>query len=325
MPAFRGSIVLVEGYDISIARYLVSGVDVWLNTPRRPYEASGTSGMKVAMNAGINFSVLDGWWCEAARHGVNGWNIGDARDVVGNEAKLSDQDALTLYQILEESIIPLYYTRNNQGVPADWVAVAKNSIKTIPPVFNTDRMVSEYGRRFYFPAIAKGRRLASDDYALSRDLAAWKAFMRRSWAEVSIRWGAATDGPRLVTYGEEVEVAAEVRLGAIAAEDVLVEAYVTQFGPEPREGAHRIPMQPVGPPADGYLTYRSTFVPPDSGRYSVTIRATPYHPELIHPYEIGLIRWLGIDSDAVAASGKRLGRPMAATAGRGTGGGSTTA
>jgi len=304
MPAFRGRIVLVEGYDISIARYLVSGVDIWLNTPRRPYEASGTSGMKVAMNGGINFSVLDGWWCEAARQDVNGWSIGDARDVVGNEARLSDQDALTLYQTLEETIVPLYYTRNAQGVPAEWIAVAKNSMKTIPPIFNTDRMVSEYGRRFYFPAITKGRRLVADDFALSRELSAWKASMRKTWPEVSIRWGAAADGPRLVTYGEEVEVAAEVRLGPIAPEDVLVEAYVTENDHEPHEGAHRIPMQPVGPPADGFLTYRTTFVPPDSGRYAVTVRATPYHPELIHPYEIGLIRWLGVDSDAVSAMGR---------------------
>jgi len=327
MPAFRGKIVLVEGYDISIARYLVSGVDIWLNTPRRPYEASGTSGMKVAMNGGINFSVLDGWWCEAARPGMNGWSIGDERDVVGSEARLSDQDALTLYQILEEAIVPLYYSRNNQGIPAEWVAVAKNSMKTIPPVFNTDRMVSEYSRRFYFPAVTKGRRLASDEHALARDLSSWKAFIRRGWPEVGIRWGAASSGGRLVTYGEEVEVAAEVRLGPISPADVLVEAYITPHGAKPHDGAHRITMQPVGPPADGYLTYRATFVPPDSGRYAVTVRATPYHPELIHPYEIGLIRWLGIDSDAASASGKRLGRPMATAgvgdkAGKEAGGGS---
>jgi glycogen phosphorylase len=311
MPAFRGRVVLVEGYDISIARYLVSGVDVWLNTPRRPFEASGTSGMKVAMNGGANFSVLDGWWCEAAKDGVNGWNIGDARDV-GDEERLTGQDALTLYEVLEGTIATRYYERNAQGIPDQWIQVAKNSMKSIPPVFNTDRMVSEYGRRFYFPAITKGRRLAAEGHALARDVAGWKAFMRRHWPTVSIRWAADGGAPRMVTFGDEVAVTAEVSLGPIPASDVLVEAYVMETGPAAREGALRIPLQPAGDAVDGYVPYRSTFVPPDSGRYTVTVRATPYHPELIHPYEIGLIRWLGVDSKAVQESGQRLGRVTAA-------------
>lgn len=315
MLAFKGRIVLVEGYDIAIARYLVSGVDVWLNTPRRPFEASGTSGMKVAMNGGINFSVLDGWWCEAAQPGVNGWSIGDERDV-DDEDRLAQQDALTFYQLLEESIAPLYYRRNAQGVPDGWIQVAKASMKTIPPAFNTDRMVSEYGRRFYFPAIVKGRRLAEDGHALARELSRWKASMRRHWTDVDARWGTGDGEPRLVTFGEKVELAAQVRLGQIPAGDVLVEAYVQEVSPRgEREAAHRIQLKPAGEGADGYLDYQGTFVPPDSGRFDVTVRVIPHHPELVHPHELGLIHWLGSDAEEAGAERPPETEGAAATAG----------
>jgi starch phosphorylase len=300
MPAFQGRIVLAEGYDIAIARYLVSGVDVWLNTPRRPFEASGTSGMKVAMNGGTNFSVLDGWWCEAARHGVNGWSIGDEREV-DDEERLAQQDALTLYHLVEEAIAPRYYERNSQGVPEAWMKVAKASMKTIPPVFNTDRMVSEYGRRFYFPAIAKGRRLADGGHALARELARWKASIRSHWQEVSVRWGTDQGEPRLVIFGEKVELSAQVRLGKIAPTDVLVEAYIREILPTPgEEDAHRIPLKPTGGGDGGFLEYQGTFVPPDSGRFTVTVRVTPHHPEFIQPHELGLICWLGSDPEGGA-------------------------
>jgi starch phosphorylase len=310
MPAFKGKIVLVEGYDIAIARYLVSGVDVWLNTPRRPFEASGTSGMKVAMNGGVNFSVLDGWWCEAARHGDNGWSIGDDRDV-DDEDRQAQQDSLTIYQLLEETIVPLYYRRNAQGVPDGWTHVAKGSMKTIPPTFNTDRMVSEYGQRFYFPAIAKGRRLAEDSCALARELARWKAFMRAHWHEVQVRWGAHDGHPRLVNFGDKVDLSAEVRLGAIPTRDVLVEAYITEITADSLGGAHRIPLKPAGEGPEGYAEYQGAFVPPDSGRFQVTVRVTPHHPEMVHPQELGLMAWLGAEPRA-AGKGRHGGVPAAA-------------
>ena len=288
---FKGRMVMVEGYDISIARYLVSGVDVWLNTPRRPFEASGTSGMKVTMNGGINFSVLDGWWCEAAQEDVNGWSIGDERDF-DDEDRLAEQDSLSLYQSLEQLIIPKYYARNSQGIPDEWIRVSKGSIKTIPPQFNTDRMVGEYARRFYFPAIAKGRRLVENGHQLARDLGAWKASMQANWPSVRVGWKEEVAASRQVSFGEKVNVSARVTLGDIAPTDVLVEAYIVDLGEDGSgRSVSRVPLK-QGKGGDGSYCFSGTFLPPDSGTYTITVRATPYHPEMIHPHELGLIRWL---------------------------------
>jgi starch phosphorylase len=146
-----GRLVFLEDYDMNIARYLVQGVDVWLNTPRRPMEASGTSGMKVALNGGLNFSVLDGWWREAY-NGRNGWAIGEDKEP--DEPEIQDEaDALSLYATLENEIIPLYYDRNDYWIPLDWIEHMKNSLRTITPQFSTRRMVKEYVERLYVPAV----------------------------------------------------------------------------------------------------------------------------------------------------------------------------
>ncbi len=150
MPDNGGRLVFLEDYDINLARYLVQGVDVWMNNPRRPNEASGTSGMKAALNGVLNFSVLDGWWREAY-NGANGWAIGEDADL---DHEVQDQaDALSLYKTLEDEIIPLYYSgRNSENIPTDWVARIKESIRTITPQFSTRRMVKEYVEKLYVPA-----------------------------------------------------------------------------------------------------------------------------------------------------------------------------
>ncbi|MDH5526551.1 MAG: alpha-glucan family phosphorylase [Nitrospirota bacterium] len=308
---FKGRVILVEGYDIAIARYLVSGVDVWLNTPRRPFEASGTSGMKAAMNGAINFSVLDGWWCEAAKDGVNGWSIGNERDSEDEELQ-AEQDARNLYQQLEEQIIPLYYQRNSNGVPEGWIQVAKASMKTVPPVFNTNRMVGEYARRFYFPAVTKGRFQERDGYTVARELAGWKHFVRTHWHEVAVRWESAPEGdaPGVVRFGEEIEVRAQVRLGNIPASDVVVEACVKDTWHEADEAEDfYIPLQPSGLEAeDGWLGFSGAFVPPDSGRYTMTVRVTPVHPELVQARELGLVCWLSDGHGGQGTHSKKSGR-----------------
>jgi starch phosphorylase len=145
-----GRLVFLEDYDMNLARYLVQGVDVWLNTPRRPMEASGTSGMKAAINGALNFSVLDGWWREAY-NGQNGWAIGKDADL---DAQVQDEaDAASLYETLENEIIPLYYERGADNLPHEWIARAKNAVQTITPQFSTRRMVKEYVERLYLPAL----------------------------------------------------------------------------------------------------------------------------------------------------------------------------
>jgi glycogen phosphorylase len=154
-PAIRDRVAFVEDYDIFTAQKLIQGVDVWLNNPRRPLEASGTSGQKVCFNGGINCSVLDGWWCEGYKadangKGTNGWAIGE--DAHTSDQELQDRiDSESLYRLLEEEIVPLYYDRDEQGTPNGWVQMMKSSIRTNAPVFNTDRMVAEYVAKMYAP------------------------------------------------------------------------------------------------------------------------------------------------------------------------------
>jgi starch phosphorylase len=148
-PRFRGQVLFLEDYDMGLARRLVQGVDVWLNNPRRPREASGTSGMKVPLNFGINLSVLDGWWPEGW-DGTNGWTIGEARDYATPEEQ-DEADALDLYRVLEEEVVPTFYSRGSSGVPAAWVQTARRSLETCFRAFHTHRMVGEYAERYYAP------------------------------------------------------------------------------------------------------------------------------------------------------------------------------
>ena len=177
-PPFIGKILLLEGYDMGISRLLVSGVDVWLNTPVHPFEASGTSGMKAAINGTVNLSVLDGWWAEAYdgrdAH-KNGWGIPPGVDTQG-AADRDRQDAVTLYEILQDEVIPLYYARDQQlGFSPDWVALCKRSMASILPAFNNERVLRDYLQSFYVPAAKQGRAAAADGFRVARDLAAWKA------------------------------------------------------------------------------------------------------------------------------------------------------
>jgi starch phosphorylase len=155
-PRFRKRMVLIEDYEMDVARHMVAGVDVWLNNPRRPQEASGTSGMKPALHGGLNFSILDGWWPEAF-DGKNGWAIGRGKDHDGTRAA-DLRDANELYRVLEKEIVPLYYDRDDHGLPRKWIARMKHAIATIPPVFNSHRQVKEYWKKYYEPALRAAAR-----------------------------------------------------------------------------------------------------------------------------------------------------------------------
>ena len=218
-PEYWGKIVFVENYDMNVARHLVAGVDVWLNNPRRPHEASGTSGMKAALSGAPNFSVLDGWWVEGY-DGHNGWAIGEEREYKDEETQ-DAADALSLYTTLEDVIIPLYFDRNGQGVPEGWVEVMKNSIRTCTPQFSMMRMVKEYTTRAYLPAAATGAGYNDSQFALARDMAAWKAQMRQRWGNVSIQ--AVTPREMQLSVGESLTLGARVWFNGLAAEDAAVE------------------------------------------------------------------------------------------------------
>ena len=185
MPEFVGHLLLVEGYDLRLARRLVAGVDVWLNNPIHPLEASGTSGMKAAMNGGINLSVLDGWWDEGY-DGTNGWAIKPASDRIEQAARDLDE-AHTLYEILQDHMLPLYYAREGLTHSPGWVRMAKRAMTTILPRFNAERMLTDYLTKFYGPAAQRGRAYQDAQCATAGEIARWKERVRAAWPSVSIR------------------------------------------------------------------------------------------------------------------------------------------
>ncbi len=298
----RRRVVFLEDYDIDIARVLVSGVDVWLSNPRRPMEASSTSGMKAAFNGVLNISTLDGWWCEGYQPD-GGWVIGADQDVYDGNYQ-DEMDARSLYSILENEVIPLFYARSADNLPRAWIRRAKNSIKWIAPRFNTHRMVAQYTRRFYNPAAAKWRYLTAAACSRVRAFASWKADIRKAWHQLTVEdivvevsnGGDYTHlnhkRPQL-KVGSQLRVRALVELGGLNPSDVSVELY---HGPVDGSGNLRdgsaVQMGYVSAGEQknkhwfaGLLLCRRT------GQHGIAVRVLPSHPDFTNPYELQLILW----------------------------------
>ena len=285
-PAFRGKLLFVENYDINIGRHLVQGVDVWLNNPRRPLEASGTSGQKAGLNGVLNFSVLDGWWPEGY-NGENGWAIGEER-AYKDEATQDEADALSLYEHLERGIIPLFFDRDEDGVPVHWIQRMKASIRSIAPQFNTRRMVKDYFEQYYFPAAQRYARLSADRFRSGKALAAWKTRMRQLWPAIGLRAEGPQDGHW--TVGEKIEVTAFLFPGTIEPEEVEVELVVIRRnGAEGPVSVTKMVRQKVQ--EDGTWVYQGAFQTSHNGHYVYGVRAMPKNPALANPFETGLVRW----------------------------------
>ena len=223
-PEFEGKIVFIEDYDMDMARHLVSGCDVWLNNPIRPHEASGTSGQKASLNGLPNCSILDGWW-EEGWDGSNGWAFGEPREYQSDQAR-DEADSSALYDMLEHTVVPLYFEDGLDGVPHNWVAVMKRAIQTIAPAFSTRRMVKDYVNKLYMPARTHGLRVDAGNYATAKKLAAWKREVQAKWNSVSLEVSGPRDGQ--LAIGQPVDVAATVRLGELKPEDVRVELVVAR-------------------------------------------------------------------------------------------------
>lgn len=287
-PDLAGKIVFVENYDMNIARHLISGVDVWLNTPRRPREASGTSGEKAALNGIPNFSILDGWWAEGF-DGANGWAIGEEREYK-DSATQDDADAYSLYTTLEQEIIPLYFDRSQAtGLPHGWIRVMKNAILTCAPKFSMSRMVIDYTEQFYLPAAATGRCYQQEKFAVAQQMAAWKAGLRSRWFNVHIeRMPLSVEH---VKVGESVPVQARVWLHGIPQDQVVVEIVAgTQSADEELVAPELQPMLPAGNTGDGLL-YAGEFRPTRSGSIALAVRVRPQNPNQLHPIEPNLVKW----------------------------------
>jgi len=287
-PEFIGRVLMVEGYDITLARYLTSGVDVWLNNPIRPMEASGTSGMKAAMNGVPNLSILDGWWPEGFQ-GDNGWTIGGEHNSEDGAQRDAD-DAESLYHTLRYDVIPTYYRRNESGFSDAWVRICKRAMISSIPHFNTDRMVAEYTERFYIPASRHASRMRADKFARSKKLATWKEKVRKSWPKVGIE-RLDTLGQQEWHYGDDIEVRVKVNYDGLKPEDVHVE--IVLFRPARGDRYKRYRMIPLSHAGEGI--FEGNLHPDDTGDFMYQIRAYPFHEDLTHPLAMGLMTYLEED------------------------------
>jgi starch phosphorylase len=285
---FRHRIVFIEDYDLNVARTLVQGVDVWLNTPVRPLEASGTSGMKAVVNGAIHVSVLDGWWAEAYNPSV-GWAIGEAEEYADREVA-EKIEADMLYHMLESEIIPMFYHRAKEGLPRDWIDMMKQSIRTLAPVFNTNRMLREYFETDYAPVSKRLDRLSAGDGQRVRALAQFRQRVLKEWERVAVK---SIEGSRSdVAVGEALTVTASVTLGDLSPSEVDVQAFA---GPVDARGemtdGHATSMKPTGKAADGVHHYTGELTSRQSGRFGYSVRILPRHDDLASPFGLVPIRW----------------------------------
>ena len=288
-PEFRRRMVFLENYDISLARVLVQGVDVWLNNPLRLHEASGTSGMKVPANGGLNLSCLDGWWPEAY-DGSNGWAIGDGR-VYDDLAYQDHVESESLYNLLEREIVPLFFERTSDGLPRGWVERIKESMKTIVPNFNTNRMLRQYTKDMYVPAWRRLTRMSADGFALSLSLSQWRDELRAHWHEVRVV-DVQADGQQALKVGDNLTLRARVHLGPIVPKDVAVEAYFGQLTPDGQIAAgSSVRLESVQEESGGNYRFEGTIPCRASGRSGYTIRVLPSHTDLADRYDQGLVVW----------------------------------
>ncbi|MQY50549.1 alpha-glucan family phosphorylase [Rhodocyclus gracilis] len=293
LPQFEGHILLLEDYDLHLSRRLVAGVDVWLNNPIYPLEASGTSGMKAAMNGVLNVSILDGWWGEGFdnQNGIpNGWSIKPAPGHL-DETRRDDEEANSLYEILENQVIPTYYRVGPAGLSTDWVGMAKRAISSITPHFNVNRMVGEYVHNFYLPAAAQGRRYSAEHFATAHAIADWKARVRAAWPGVALR---RVDTPPLrLGFGDSLRLEVMVRLNGLPAEDIVVEAVFARpsSSGKSKKGRHAI-LLPVGDAEHGEQRYALDLTPEHCGKLEYRLRAYPAHAQLTHRFEMGMMLWL---------------------------------
>ena len=288
-PEFIGHILLLEGYDLALGRKLVSGVDVWLNTPEYPLEASGTSGQKAGMNGVINLSVLDGWWAEGY-DGENGWAITPHEPHFEADYR-NHEEANELLDLLENKVIPSYYDRNSQGYPESWVKMSKASMKSCIPNFNAQRMVRDYIISSYGPASRQHRRLLKNDFKGARELAEWKARVNRSWPSVKLRRTGKSAGSLMAGESLKLELAAS--LGELSAPDVVLECLVGTESEHDKFIVHSaLQLKSTGTSESGMALFELNLEPPLAGLQFYKLRLYPSHPLLSHPFETGHIIWL---------------------------------
>lgn len=286
---FYGKVIFLEDYSMDMARHMVQGVDVWLNTPRYPMEACGTSGMKACFNGVIHCSVPDGWWAEAYLPGI-GWSIGSGEEY--DDPELQDRlEAKALYNIIENQIIPIFYDRDKNDIPVNWLKIVKESMKAICPVFSSNRMLAEYFNRFYLPAHRKTGLLTRDNYSGARELAAWMETIRQNWHAVKIESVESEIKNGTCSVGDPLPVSVGLRAPGLLPEHLLVEV---QHGKIEHDGwlTHRESVRlEFDREEDGLLMFRGSFRCSHSGHQGFTVRVLPFHGDFGRVIEPEMVSW----------------------------------
>ncbi|MCK4304404.1 MAG: alpha-glucan family phosphorylase [Candidatus Eisenbacteria sp.] len=287
----RRRVVFLEDYDMTIARYIVQGCDVWLNTPRRPREASGTSGMKAMVNGAPNLSILDGWWDEAYTREV-GWAIGHGEEYEDHEYQ-DRVESRAVYDLLENDIVPLFYERGGDDVPRGWTAKMKASLSLLAPVFNTNRMVWDYVNDYYYPCAARYRSLTENGSQRARVLTEWRQHVETEWQHVRIR-SVHSSGTEQAKVGGVVDVWCQVALGALTPEDVVVQVFHGRMSPSEEIVDHQtVTMSCDGEAEKRVYLFRGSIACQRSGQEGFAVRVMPSHEDLCHPHHTRLIHWAG--------------------------------
>ncbi len=295
-PEFRRHVVFLEDYDMNVCRTMIQGVDIWLNNPRRPLEASGTSGMKACCNGGLNLSVLDGWWVEGYL-GDNGYSIGHGEEYKEDQLGYQDEvESRSIYELIEQEIVPSFYNRGNDGLPRSWIHRMKRSIGTNVPIFNTNRMVQQYTQDCYIPSFNRHELLADQKGIKAIELAKWRSRISSSWNSIQI---IGVDAPAAdpLHVGTELAVKVHVELGGFTPDDVEVQLFhglVDAFGdiPKPKTVSLVSSGKANIPNASGSSwTFEGKIACLASGQYGYCARVLPKHPSLFHSFEPGLVTW----------------------------------
>lgn len=287
-PEFRHNIIFIEDYDLNVARYLVQGVDVWLNTPRRPLEACGTSGMKAAANGALNLSVLDGWWDEGYQPGL-GWAIG-AGEEYENPGYQDEVESKAIYHLLEKTIVSLFYERGRDNLPREWIGMMKRSMQVLAATFNSHRMIEDYVTLFYLPSSLNWNSIRSENFRGARELTAWMDHLKARWPGIKVL-DKKTDARRGIEVGRSLGVEVTLDLGGLSPEDLSVEIY---YGPVDSKAGllerSTIPLTSFIRKEEGTI-FKGKIPCRSVGRFGFRIRILPSHPLLSNPYSLGLILW----------------------------------
>lgn len=286
-PEYAGKLFVIEDYDLALARQLVAGADVWLNTPLYPMEACGTSGQKAAMNGALNVSVLDGWWAEGFQRD-NGWAITPYSQ--SDPDQRDHYEAEDLLDLLEDEVVPLYFDRGNSGFSNSWIARAKAAMYSVLPHFNAQRMLMNYVGDLYLPASRHGQRLGDKAGQPATDLVAWKARVARAWPQVELR--RSNGRPEQIDSGQPLELDIQVILDGLQAEDIQLECVLTRVRDDGETESAICCRLEAENGDEGTAIYRLAEPMNVPGRYEYQVRAYPWHPLLAHPFETGLMRWL---------------------------------